>query len=141
MTLVDTNVLIDVLSIDPVWFDWSAASLERQGDVGPVFINEIVFAELCAQVDSEGELEQALAELNVTLVRTPMQALFIAGKAYRRYRAAGGIRTGVLPDFFIGAHAAIAGYRLLTRDAARYRTYFPRLSSIAPGSTGHAPRE
>jgi len=134
MTLVDTNVLIDVLSHDPVWFDWSAASLERQGDTGSMFINEIVVAELSAQIDSEGELEQALAELNVTFVRTPMQALFIAGKTYRRYRAAGGIRTGVLPDFFIGAHAQVAQWPLLTRDVGRYRTYFPDVELIAPAA-------
>jgi predicted nucleic acid-binding protein len=134
MTLIDTNVLIDVLSVDPIWFDWSAASLERQSVIGSVFINEIVFAELSAQVDSERELEQALAELNVRFVRTPMPALFIAGKTYRRYRAAGGIRTGVLPDFFIGAHAQVAQWPLLTRDVGRYRMYFPEVELITPAA-------
>jgi predicted nucleic acid-binding protein len=132
MTLVDTNVLIDVLSDDPVWFDWSAASLDRRGDIGAIFINEIIFAELAVQMDSEAELEQALAALKVTLARTPAPALFIAGKAYGRYRAAGGIRTGVLPDFFIGAHAQVAQWPLLTRDVHRYRAYFPDVELIAP---------
>ncbi len=134
MTLVDTNVLIDVLSDDPVWFDWSAASLDRRGDIGAMFINEIIFAELSVQMASEAELEQALAALKVTLARTPTRALFIAGKAYDRYRAAGGIRTGVLPDFFIGAHALVAQWPLLTRDVRRYRTYFPDVELVAPAA-------
>jgi predicted nucleic acid-binding protein len=132
MTLVDTNVLIDVLSDDPVWFEWSAASLEWRGHFGSMFINEIVFAELSVQMVSAVELEQALVELNVKLARTPTQALFLAGKAFDRYRASGGIRTGVLPDFFIGAHAEITQWPILTRDAARYRTYFPDVALIAP---------
>ncbi len=134
MTLVDTNVLIDVLSDDPVWFDWSATWLDRRGDIGSMFINEIVFAELSVQMASEAEVEQALATLKVTLARIPIQALFIAGKAYEQYRAAGGIRTGVLPDFFIGAHAKVTRWPLLTRDVRRYRTYFPDVELITPNT-------
>jgi predicted nucleic acid-binding protein len=134
MTLVDTNVLIDVLSDDPVWFGWSATWLDRRGDIGSMFINEVVFAELSVQMDSEAEMEQALAALKITLARTPIQALFIAGKAYEQYRAAGGIRTGVLPDFFIGAHAQVAQWPLLTRDVRRFRTYFPDVELITPNT-------
>ena len=134
MTLVDTNVLIDVLSDDPMWFDWSSAWLDRRSDEGAIFINEIIFAELSVQMESEAEVEQALAALRVTLARTPIEALFIAGKAYERYRAAGGIRTGVLPDFFIGAHAQIARWPLLTRDVRRFRTYFPDVGLITPNT-------
>jgi predicted nucleic acid-binding protein len=134
MTLVDTNVLIDVLSDDPIWFDWSSAWLDRRSDIGAMFINEVIFAELSVQMESEDELEQALAALRVTFMRTPIQALFIAGKAYQRYRAAGGIRTGVLPDFFIGAHAKITRWPLLTRDVRHYRTYFPDVELITPNT-------
>src|SRR6266851_4457535 len=132
MTLVDSNVLIDILSDDPVWLDWSVASLRRRGAVGAMFINDVIFAELSARLDSETELCQSLAELEVALARTPLQALFIAGKAYQRYRSAGGVRTGVLPDFFIGAHAQVAQWPLLTRDVRRYRTYFPDVELIVP---------
>jgi predicted nucleic acid-binding protein len=134
MTLVDTNVLIDVLSDDPIWFDWSSAWLDRRGDIGSMFVNEVVFAELSVQMDSEAEVEQALAALKVTFARTPIQALFIAGKAYEQYRASGGIRTGVLPDFFIGAHAQVAQWPLLTRDVRRFRTYFPDVELITPNT-------
>jgi predicted nucleic acid-binding protein len=134
MTLIDTNVLIDVLSDDPVWFKWSATWLDRRGEIGSTFINEIVFAELSVQMDSEAEVEQALAALKVTLTRTPIEALFIAGKAYEQYRAAGGIRTGVLPDFFIGAHAKVMQWPLLTRDVRRFRTYFPDVELITPST-------
>src|SRR5262249_11609015 len=123
---------IDVRSDDPVWFEWSATWLDRRGDIGSMFINDIVFAELSVQVESEAEMEQTLAALKVTLARTPMQALFIAGKAYEQYRAAGGIRTGVLPDFLIGAHAKVMRWPLLTRDVRRFRTYFPDVELITP---------
>ena len=132
MTLIDTNVLIDILSDDPVWFEWSAASLEWRAHFGVMFINEIIFAELSVRMASAAEVEQALDELNVKLMRTPVQALFLAGKAYERYRVAGGIRTGVLPDLFIGAHAEITQWPILTRDIGRYRTYFPDVDLIAP---------
>jgi len=132
MTLVDTNVLIDLLSDDPVWLDWSIAALVQRSALGPLFINEVVFAELSVQMESEAELRQSLAELNVVLARTPIQALFLAGKTYARYRAAGGVRAGVLPDFFIGAHAETARWPILTRDVRRYRTYFPEVELIAP---------
>jgi predicted nucleic acid-binding protein len=132
MTLVDTNVLIDILSYSPVWFEWSAASLESRGHFGPMFINDIIFAELAVRMMSVAELEHALGELNIKLARTPTQALFSAGKAFGRYRSAGGTRTGVLPDFFIGAHAEVTQWSILTRDIGRYQTYFPDVDLIAP---------
>src|SRR5262245_56515907 len=124
MTLVETNVLADVLSNDPVWLDWSIEALAQRAALGPLITNEIVYAELSVRMESEDDLARALKSLHVELVRTPTQALFIAGKTFQRYRAAGGVRTGVLPDFFIGAHAQIARMPILTRDIARYRTYF-----------------
>jgi predicted nucleic acid-binding protein len=132
MTLVDTNVLIDILSYNPAWFEWSAASLEWRGQYGSMFINDIVFAELSVRMASVAEVEQVLGELNVKLARMPTAALFSAGKAFGRYRAAGGVRTGVLPDFFVGAHAEIAQWSILTRDISRYQTYFPDVDLIAP---------
>ena len=132
MTLIDSNVLIDLLIDDPKWSDWSLAHLEQAALRGPLLINDIVYAETSTRYLAIEDFESALGIANVSVVPTPRTALFLAGKAFTQYRRAGGIRTGVLADFFIGAHAAVAGYRLLTRDAARYRSYFPRLSLIAP---------
>jgi predicted nucleic acid-binding protein len=132
MTLVDSNVLIDILSHDPVWSDWSFRTLSRRSRAGPMVINEIVYAEISVRIESLPELEAIVDDLGVTLHRIPEPALFAAGKAYRRYREAGGIRTGVLPDFFIGAHAQVMGLPILTRDARRYRAYFPEVDLIAP---------
>jgi predicted nucleic acid-binding protein len=132
MTLVDTNVLADILSADPAWLDWSVEALDRQASLGPLLINEAVYAELAVRMPSQDRLDAALATLRVEFVATPRAALFLAGKAFGRYRRAGGQRTGVLPDFYIGAHAAVARLPLLTRDAGRYRTYFPRVRLIAP---------
>jgi predicted nucleic acid-binding protein len=132
MTLVDTNVLIDVLTHDPTWLDWSVEQMDRQAAHGPLIINEIIYAELSVGFSSEKAVADALDELAVEFLRTPIPALFLAGKVYLRYRQAGGIRTGVLPDFFIGAHAQVTGLPILTRDARRYRAYFPEVEVIAP---------
>lgn len=132
MTLVDTNVLLDLVTDDEKWSDWSLARLEEAALAGPIFINDIVYAEASIRYDRMEDLDQMLAEAVIEVVPTPRAALFLAGKAYRRYRGAGGTRTGVLPDFFIGAHAAVAGWPLLTRDAGRYRGYFPKVTLIAP---------
>jgi predicted nucleic acid-binding protein len=132
MTLVDTNVLIDILSGDPVWLDWSVASLARRSILGPAFINEVTYAELSARMTSEPVLREALRDLGVELARTPESALFIAGQTFNRYRTAGGVRAGILPDFFIGAHAQFARWAILTRDVRPYRTYFPDVELIAP---------
>src|ERR1700733_11950434 len=132
MTLVDTNVLLDVLSRDPRWLIWSVDALDAQAASGPLLINEIVYAELSGQMRSEAELDAAIAELNVRFERSPRSALFLAGRVFRRYKTAGGTRAGVIPDLFIGAHAQVIGCPVLTRDVRRYRTYFPDVALITP---------
>lgn len=134
MTLVDSNVLIDIFGRDPNWWEWSLARLENANVRGPVFINDVVYAETSIRYDSVTRFEEALARTGVTIVPIPHEALFLAGKSCQRYRRAGGTKTGVVPDFFIGAHAAVTGLTLLTRDPRRYRTYFPTIELIAPDS-------
>ena len=99
---------------------------------GPIFINDIVYAETSIRYDRMEDLDAMLGEAMIEIATTPRPALFLAGKAFRQYRKAGGARTGVLPDFFIGAHAAVEGWLLLTRDVGRYRRYFPKVTLIAP---------
>jgi predicted nucleic acid-binding protein len=130
--LVDTNVLLDLVTDDPDWSAWSLARLEEAALAGPILINDIVYAETSIRYNRIEDLDAMLARAMIEIAATPRSALFLAGKAFRRYRAAGGTRTGVLPDFFIGAHAAVQGWPLLTRDAGRYRRYFPKLGLIAP---------
>jgi predicted nucleic acid-binding protein len=132
VTLIDTNVLLDLATDDPVWADWSIRQLDAASVQGPLVINAVVYAELSVGFERIEELDGMLDEAGVTSDEIPRDALFLAGKAFRRYRAAGGTRTGVLPDFFIGAHAVILGLPLLTRDAGRYRTYFPSVVLVAP---------
>ena len=132
MTLVDTNVLIDLAADDPVWGDWSEASLEAAARRGPVWINDVVYAEFAVRYDTMDELDAFLAAAQIEMIRMPKAALFLAGKVFGKYRRSGGTRSGVLPDFFVGAHAETAHLLLLTRDTRRYRTYFPKLALIAP---------
>ena len=132
MTLVDSNVLIDVLSISPDWFDWSMEQLGHRSGLGPLFFNEIIYAELAVKSQSEVELDLALADLDLRLNPIPKAALFLAGKTFGDYKRRGGTRLSALPDFFIGAHAQVTGLPLLTRDVGRYRTYFPKVTLIAP---------
>ena len=132
MTLVDTNVLLDILSADPTWSAWSFAQLLGRSAAGPLLINEVIYAELSIGLDTESELDTIIADLKLELERTPKRALFAAGKAFKRYRSAGGTRSGVLPDFFIGAHAEAARLPILTRDARRYSQYFPGVEVITP---------
>lgn len=132
MTLVDTNVAIDVLTADPVWLDWSVEALRSVRESGAAFVNEVTYAELAARYADEDALNGDLRDLGVTLERMPQPALFLAGRAYAGYRASGGPRTSLLADFFIGAHAAAAGLPILTRDPRRYRTYFPGVPLITP---------
>lgn len=132
MILIDTNVLIDVLVFDPVWLNWSVKQLDESRRSGSICINEIGYAELAARTESESALNMALGKFDVLLERMPTAALFAAGQAFRRYRAAGGPRPSVLADFFIGAHAHVSGMTILTRDVRRFRTYFPAVALIAP---------
>ncbi len=132
MTLVDTNVLLDLVTNDPVWADWSIRQLDHAADKGPLIISDVVYAELSVGFERIEDLDDLLDEAGIEMGEIPREALFLAGKAFRRYRAAGGARSGVLPDFFIGAHAAVLGLPLLTRDAKRYRSYFPSVVLMAP---------
>lgn len=132
MTLVDTNVLLDLVTDDPVWADWSLAQLEAASLRGPLSINAVVYAELSVRYDRIEALDRFLEAAGIAIATMPRAALFLAGKVFVQYRKAGGARTAVLPDFFIGAHAAVDQLPLLTRDVGRYRTYFPSLQLIAP---------
>ncbi len=132
MTLVDTNVLLDLVTDDPTWADWSIRQLEAAAIKGGLAISDVVYAELSVRFDRIEALDAVVENARLVLAGTPRAALFLAGKAFQRYRASGGARTGVLPDFFIGAHAAVAQLPLLTRDAQRYRTYFPTVDLITP---------
>lgn len=134
MTVVDSNVLLDVLSADPRWLAWSIDALEALAAAGRLLINEAIYAELSVRMPSERELNRQIARLGVSFERSPQRALFLAGQTFRRYRSAGGTRTGVLPDLFIGAHAQVLGCPVLTRDVRRYRTYFPTVELITPES-------
>ena len=130
--LVDSNVLIDVLGQDPTWETWSADALRRASDTALLVINPIVYGEISLGYASVEALDAALTVHQLRREAIPWAASFLAGRAFRAYRERGGVRSSLLPDFYIGAHAAVAGYRLLTRDASRYRPYFPRLELIAP---------
>ena len=134
MLLVDTNVLIDVLQDDPQWADWSLAQLRAQSQLHALAINPVIYAEMSLSFSTLEGLDAVVGELGLELHELPRPALFLAGKAFVRYRRLGGNKQQVLPDFFIGAHAAVQGWPLLTRDAARFRTYFPRLRVLAPGA-------
>jgi predicted nucleic acid-binding protein len=130
--LVDSNVLLDVLSRDSPWQAWSEATIAIAADRSRLVINPIIYAEVSVGYDSAEALEAELPQAMFTREDLPYEAAFLAGKAFLAYRRRGGVRHSPLPDFFIGAHAAVAGYELLTRDAARYRTYFPTLTLLAP---------
>lgn len=132
MILVDTCVLLDVVQDDPHWGDWSQSQLERALGHGGLAIDPIVYAELSVWYDDLARLEQTLAAFGAVFEELPREALFLAGKAFRQYRARRGTRSSVLPDFFIGAHAAVCGMPILTRDTARFRTYFPGVALLAP---------
>ena len=130
--LVDSNVLLDVVTADPTWGAWSAETLARVADEEILVINALVYAEVSIGFEAVEALEAALPVDLYRREALPYEAGFLAGKVFLQYRQAGGVRRSPLPDFYIGAHAAVAGYALLTRDAGRYRSYFPRLRLIAP---------
>ena len=132
MTLIDTNILLDLFTDDPVWAEWSIRQLDAAAVKGPLTINSVVYAELSVRFERIEDLNAVLDEAAISMADIPRSALFLAGKVFQKYRAAGGLRSGVLPDFFIGAHAAVVGMALLTRDVQRYRTYFPSVTLLAP---------
>jgi predicted nucleic acid-binding protein len=132
LILVDTNVLIDIVSDDPLWAEWSQRRLAAAATQDQLAINDIVYAELSVRYATIEELDAMLRDAQLVSVPIPRTALFLAGKVFQRYRSAGGVKTGVLPDLFIGAHAVVSDSVLVTRDAARYPTYFPGIKLIAP---------
>jgi hypothetical protein len=132
MILVDTNVLLDVLEDDPEWANWSQAKLDAAIATDTLAINPIIYSELSLAFARIEELEAVIADASLNVEPIPREALFLAGKVFLRYRRAHGIKRSVLPDFYVGAHAAIAHCPILTRDVARYRTYFPTVPLIAP---------
>lgn len=135
MTLIDTNVLLDLVTDDPYWAQWSTDQLEAASLRGPLLINDVVYAELSVRYERIEAVEVVLSETGIAVAPMPGAALFLAGKVFASYRKAGGTRTGVLPDFFIGAHAAVSELPLLTRDSGRYGRYFPSLSLISPDAS------
>lgn len=130
--LVDANVLLDVLTDDPQWYDWSARQLDAGAAHAELCINPIIYAEVSVGFERIEALDDALSPDAFTRLELPWEAGFLAGKAFLHYRRAKGSRTSPLPDFYIGAHAAIEGMALLTRDAKRFRTYYPKLELISP---------
>jgi hypothetical protein len=130
--LVDSNVLLDLMTEDTRWLSWSAEAVETAADRFRLVINPIIYAEVSIRYSRIEDLEAALPRAMLDREAIPYEAAFLAGKCFLVYRQRGGTKRSPLPDFLIGAHAAVAGYRLLTRDPARYRSYFPRLSLIAP---------
>jgi predicted nucleic acid-binding protein len=132
VTLVDSNVLLDIFTEDPAWFEWSDTALATARDAGLLVINPLVYAEVSIRFSTIEELDEAFPATDFLREELPYAAGFVAGKALVRYRRQGGNKSSPMPDFYIGAHAAVYGYRLLTRDPARYRTYFPKLTLITP---------
>ncbi len=130
--LIDSNVLLDLMTEDPRWFSWSAKALASAAGTLRLVINPIIYAEVSIRYSQIEDLNAALPKAMIDREPIPYDAAFLAGKAFRVYRRRGGTKRSTLPDFFIGAHASVAGYSLLTRDATRYRTYFPKLPLIAP---------
>jgi len=130
--LVDSNVLLDLMTEDARWFSWSQRALEEAADRTRLVINAVVYGEVSVRFSRIEDLEAALPGELIGRENIPYEAAFLAAKAFARYRRQGGTRSSTLPDFFIGAHAAVAGYELLTRDGTRFRTYFPKLALIAP---------
>jgi predicted nucleic acid-binding protein len=131
-TLVDSNVLLDIITEDDEWLDWSSSALSACAERGRLVVNPLVYAEVSLGFSAIEDLDDALPAEYFVREALPWAAAFLAGKAFMQYRRRGGARPHPLPDFYIGAHAAIAGYTLLTRDARRYRTYYPKLRVIAP---------
>lgn len=129
--LVDSNVLLDIVCDDPVWADWSVAKVTENQHHG-LWVNPVIYAELCVGAESSSEVDGVLIQLNLRYHEFSSEALYLAAKAFLRYRRSGGSKTSPLPDFFIGAQAQTLGLTLLTRDANRFRTYFPQVTLICP---------
>ena len=135
MLLVDTNVLVDVLKNDPQWVDWSIQQLRAQSKIHRLAINSIIYSELSLTFSTVEALDQTLDDLDLLMIEIPHPALFLAGKAFVRYRRQVGTKSNVLGDFFVGAHAAVSGHAILTRHTRRYATYFPSVVLVAPAAS------
>ncbi len=135
MVIVDTNVLVDVLEDDPDWVEWSTSRMRDLSKIHELTINTVIYAELSLAFDAVEELDGVVCDMALKFVEIPRAALFLAGKAFIRYRKQGGSKTNVLSDFFIGAQAAVMGCAILTRDTRRYRSYFPTVALLAPPNT------
>ncbi|HEY8925049.1 MAG TPA: type II toxin-antitoxin system VapC family toxin [Polyangia bacterium] len=131
-TLVDSNVLLDVATADPTWFEWSSRALEEVANESALAINALIYAEVSIGYTRIEDLEQSIPTQIFRREPLPFEAAFLAGKAFLHYRRRGGTRASPLPDFYIGAHAAVARFQILTRDPRRYRTYFPTVDLISP---------
>lgn len=131
-TLLDSNVILDVMTEDDRWFDWSTDALATAAELGPLYVNQVVYAEVSLRFSRIEDLDDALPPSDFRRLGLPWEASFLATKAFHSYRRRGGQRSSTLPDFFIGAHATVAGLALLTRDPRRYRTYFPTVELMAP---------
>ncbi len=130
--LVDTNVLVDVLENDPQWADWSITQLRAQSQIHRLVINQIIYSELSLTFSTVEALDETLAAMALQVIEMPKPALFLAGKAFVQYRRNGGVKSNVLGDFFIGAHAAVSNLPILTRDVQRYKSYFPSVRLFSP---------
>ena len=130
--LVDSSVLLDILTEDPVWYEWSAATLTQCAETSILTVNPVIYAEVSVGFERIEDVEEALPAGAFLRLPIPWEAAFLAGSSFLRYRRAGGVKRAPLPDFFIGAHAVVERMTLVTRDAARHRTYFPGLLLIAP---------
>ncbi len=133
-TLVDANILLDILTDDATWRSWSASALESAAEAGPLYINPIIYAEVSVRFSRVEDVDDALPTADFRRLQIPWPAAFLAAKAFVAYRHRGGARTSTLPDFFIGAHAAVSELHLLTRDVSRIRSYFPTVALIAPAN-------
>jgi hypothetical protein len=132
MILIDANVILDVWDRDPVWYVWSRDQMRKLSTIHGLAINQIIYAEISARFGTSNSLDEKLDDLGVIVENLQRSAAFLAGKAYLQYRSQGGTKGNVLPDFFIGAHAAVLACPILTRDTRRYTTYFPMVRLIAP---------
>ena len=130
--IVDSNVILDIFLDDPNWADWSEKKLNHYGTHHTLYINPIIYTEVSIGFNRIEELEDAIERASFQMLELPREALFLAGKVYLQYRKKEGTKLSPLPDFFIGAHAAVLNVDLITRDVARYRTYFPTVNLISP---------
>lgn len=131
--LIDSNIILDVVTDDPVWADWSDEAITRY-QAGGLIVNPIIYTELCTGAESAHEVDELLKSLKIGIQEIPRDGLYLSAKAFLQYRRKGGTKTSTLPDFLIGGHAEALGFHILTRDTARYQTYFPKVELICPGA-------